>query len=293
MKKSLKILFFLLFIAPLLMISCNQQDDNAIDLGKGRVAIHITDAPFPASLVEHAFVTIDRIGLRYKDGECKAYKGEDKEEFECMDGFLVLMETPVTIDLMELRNGLTDLLFDSEIPVGTYDMVRLYVEDAEIVISESISFKLKVPGGSTGGLKVFLNEPVVVTPEGISEILLDFDLSRSFVAQGNTNSKKGIKGFIFKPVVRAADYRTSGVVTGKVTDMEGAPIEEVLVSLLNGEEVVTTALTNEAGVFKIVGIPNGTYTLLIEKEGYKAVEITNVMVTKKPVVNKDIKLETE
>ena len=288
MKKFLKTILLILILSPLFFFSCSLLQEETPVTATGKLSVHITDAPFPANLVEHVYVTIERVSLRLKDGNCKTTEGEEIPD--CDEGFLILLDEPVEIDLMQLRNGLSQLLADTEVPVGVYDMLRLIVQDAEIIIDSEISFPLKVPGGSTGGLKVFLSNPIVVTEDGLSEILIDFDLSRSFVAQGNTKTKKGIHGFIFKPVIRAVDITKSGRIKGKVMDSANAPLENALVTLYQANEVITTALTDIDGVFKIIGVPSGTYSLTVEKEGFVSTEVKNIVVTKKQEVVKNIKL---
>jgi hypothetical protein len=288
MKKFLKTTLLILIISPILFYSCSLLQDETPVTGKGKVTVHITDAPFPANLVEHAFVTIERMQLRLKDGNCKTTEGEEIPD--CDEGFLILLDEPVKIDLMQLRNGLSQVLADVEVPVGVYDMIRLFVVDAEIVLDSETSFPLKVPGGSTGGLKVFLSNNIVVTEDGLAEVLIDFDLSRSFIAQGNPKTKKGIHGFIFKPVIRAVDNTKSGRIKGKVIDSANIPLENVLVTLYQANEVITTALTDVEGEFKIIGVPSGTYSLTVEKEGFLSAEVKNIVVTKKQEVVKNIKL---
>lgn len=288
MKVFMRTSLMILILSPILFYSCSLLQDETPVTGKGKVTVHITDAPFPANLVEHAFVTIERMQLRLKDGNCKTDEGEEIPD--CDEGFLILLDEPVKIDLMQLRNGLSLVLADVVVPVGVYDMIRLFVEDAEIVLDSETSFPLKVPGGSTGGLKVFLSNNIVVTEDGLAEVLIDFDLSRSFIAQGNPKTKKGIHGFIFKPVIRAVDNTKSGRIKGKVMDSANIPLENVQVTLYQADEVVTTALTDIEGEFKIIGVPSGTYSLTVEKEGFVSAEVKNIVVTKKQEVVRNIKL---
>lgn len=205
----------------------------------------------------------------------------------------MILDEPAEVDLMQLQNGIVDLLAEAELPVGKYDMIRLFISEALIVIDEEKSFPLKIPGGSTGGLKIFLSEPIEVTGEGVAEVLIDVDLSRSFVVQGNPKNKKGITGFIFKPVIRAVRMAVSGSIKGKVTDAANVPVVQALVTVLQAGETVTTALTDEEGVFRVIGLPAGTYDLTIDAEGFKQAAISSVVVSKKQEVLKNIKLQTE
>ena len=59
---------------------------------------------------------------------------------------------------------------------------------------------------------------------------------------------------------------------------------------MKNESVVTTALANSKGWYRIIGITEGTYTLKVEKEGYVTVIITDLKVTSKGELKKDIQL---
>ena len=112
--------------------------------GPGRLSVKITDDPFNINIVESATVTITKIEIR------KAGANEG-------DPFIELLRDPVTIDLFQLRNGITEELVDLEVPQGDYDLVRLYVDDANLKIKEIAEpFSMKVPSGEQTGIKVFI-----------------------------------------------------------------------------------------------------------------------------------------
>ena len=100
-----KILFTILAAAFVVMLSgCNEMFNNDQADGKSRLVIKITDDPFDISYIESATVTITKVEIRRTgDG--------------VPDGnpFMVLSDDTVTIDLIDLRNGLTETLIDMEI----------------------------------------------------------------------------------------------------------------------------------------------------------------------------------
>lgn len=73
--------------------------------------------------VGSAAITITKVELR-KEGD-----GES-------DGspFIVVWEGSETFDLIQLRNGKFEELPEISIPQGKYDLVRIYVEEARLVI---------------------------------------------------------------------------------------------------------------------------------------------------------------
>jgi hypothetical protein len=253
---------FIILVAGFL-ISCqdNHKDDMGLDSkGKATVVFKITDAPFPASQVEEAFVTVDWIKL-LKAGMEEEYNDEETESEEA-SFVLVELEEPATFNLLELRNGLTEIMAEMELPVGSYNEVRLHVIDAGILLKDGTAFPLKVPGGDASGLKLKLKPALMLAEGDFVEVLFDFDVSRSFVMKGNFNN---IQGFSFRPVVRAVAHvvTETGEISGKVTDADGNAIDEVTLILLKGEEEVTTAITSEEGLYAMIGILPGTYTLKV------------------------------
>lgn len=257
----MKKLIFALFAAATIISGCNKSEIASTNGGPGRLTVKITDDPFNISTVESATVTITKIEIR------KA--GSDDG-----DPFLVLSENPVTIDLFQLRNGITEELVNLEVPQGDYDLVRLYVDDANLKIKGITEpFRMKVPSGEQTGIKVFI-EPGIHVEGGISaELLLDFDLSRSFVMRG----KMAHNGFIFKPCIRATNSSTAGRIEGYVKDVANATIEGAKVSAIEGTDTIT-AFTDADGFYAIVGLPADTYSMLATNNNFDTASIENILV---------------
>jgi len=269
----LTVLFFIGFV-----FGCQEifNDDPNDGLNKkGTVIIKLTDAPFPSEMVAEANVTIDWMRLMQSDEE----QG-DGEENDSLNRLIELEEIR-TINLLELSNGVTEVLAEAEIPAGTYKEIRLHIVDAEIILNDqdSTRFDLKVPGGDASGLKIKV-EPALEIADGFgAELLLDFDVSRSFVMRGNMkHGYDKITGFIFKPVVRAVAYMETGDISGVVKDTSGVALENALLTLLSGTDTVTTALSSEEGYYKMTGIPEGYYTLDCEKESYNKQSVDSLLV---------------
>jgi hypothetical protein len=187
----MKKLLFVIFAATVLLSGCNKTE---ITGGPGMLSVKITDDPLNISSVESATVTISKIEIR------KAGANEG-------DPFIELPLDPVTINIFELRNGITEELVNLEVPQGDYDLVRLYVDEANLTLKDPAeTFNMKVPSGEQTGIKVFIN-PVIHVEGGISaELILDFDLSKSFVMRGH----EAQNGFIFKPCIRATNNSIAG-----------------------------------------------------------------------------------
>jgi len=283
-KKSLMLLAGVLMLAS----ACNKlpvSEETGIATGKGTVVLKLTDAPFPVSLVDKALVTIDKIEIR-SAAPVSATEEEDNNEAL----YTVISTKTQEFNLLDLQNGITATLIEINIPVGSYDLIRMHVVAANIILKDGKEFPMKIPGGSESGLKLKLN-PVLVVASGVAhEVLLDFNVSKSFITQGNMKSKNGIKGFIFKPVIRAVVEKHSGRVRGKVFENEKTPIVEAHVQILSGTEVLSSALTDKEGEYAIIGVPPGEYTMVCEKDGYTKVTIEKVIVKEKENTTENFKM---
>lgn len=240
--------------------SCNKTNSD----GPGRLVVNVTDAPFPIGDIESATVTITKVEIR--DAEC-----------DCPDKFKVISDDTVTFNLIDLRNGVIAELLDVEIPQGKYDLIRLYVEDAGLKIRDGGEHHIKVPSGHQTGIKIFI-EPALVVDGGLtSEVLLDFDLSRSFVMRGNYKRPADFNGFIFKPVIRAVNNTKAGRLEGMVTDTAKVKIKEASVWVKQDTTVATT-IADTLGHYVIIGVPAGTYTLYAAKENYDTLKVEGIKI---------------
>ena len=75
--------------------------------------------------------------------------------------FVVLSDDTVTVDLIDLRNGVTETLLDLDIPEGEYDLIRLYVEEAGLKLKDVADpYSVKVPSGRQTGIKLHINPSI-------------------------------------------------------------------------------------------------------------------------------------
>lgn len=182
--------------------------DSSTGSDSGRISIKLTDAPGD---VRAAVVTIDRVYLQASEGE-----GDD-------GGRVILRDTPFTVDLLELRDTIADLVEDAIVPSGTYHQLRFVISGAYIEIEAasgasqyfatsgyavpagaSVAGELKTPSWNASGFKVKLPGDRI-TIEGDQKVLLvDFDVSRSFFRElGNGD-------WIARPNLEATEFVATG-----------------------------------------------------------------------------------
>jgi len=250
-KKKALILSLLLSIVVFVLFSCDLPTEQS-NGRTGTLTIFLSDAPFPADSVASATVSIDSIDIRAA-GETgntsftTIYRDADNTS---------------EYNLLDLRNGVTATLAEQEIPEGEYDLVRVFISDASISLKNGSQYNLKVPSGLHTGLKIFVRPSLMVRAGMTAQLLIDVDVSKSFVARGNMMSNPSdFNGFIFKPVLRAANLTKAGKIAGTVADSLGQSFPDVSVWVEQADTAVTSTFTNSAGDYALIGLSEGAYAL--------------------------------
>lgn len=205
----------------------------------------------------------------------------DENNKEEGNSFVVLMEEDRDVNLINLTNGVTENLADIDVPAGSYDLIRIYVKGVNVVLKDGSIYDLKVPSGEQTGIKVFIKPSIVVSGELSSDLLLDFDVSRSFIAKGNIKSISGINGFNFKPVIKACNISTAGTLSGLVSTLEGEEaigLEGALVSVFAADTLNTTTFSDATGNYTIMGLMPSSYDVMVDLDGYETQIIEEVTI---------------
>jgi hypothetical protein len=181
-------------------------DSESLGPGQGRIAVRMTDAPFPLDDVASIDIFVVRVEAKTQvtTEEDASLDVEDAES----DGWIVLATPNEEFDLMDLRNGVNVFLGDAVVPEGDYRSFRLIIDTDRssvtlkdgTVLTANSSPSIKFPSAGRSGIKVILTEAVVVEEGLTTDVLLDFDAEQSFVMRGNTIMQNGL---LFKPVIKA------------------------------------------------------------------------------------------
>lgn len=269
----------LMFLAVILVLatSCTQNDSEGTG-GKGTLSLLLTDAPFPSNLVKNTLVTIDKIEIRSTTTATATTTEADNAS-----QYTVLYEGEGKVfDLLHLQNGITEELANVDLEAGSYDLIRMHVTKAEVVLKDGLAtFDLKIPSGSTSGIKIKITPELLIESGVESTIVLDFDVSKSFIVQGNPKTPAGIKGFLFKPSLRAMCQQFTGVIAGKVSENATTPIADATVEIYRADSVYTSGKTDATGAYALIGLPALTYQMVFSKDGYTSVTVDNVIVKTK------------
>ena len=228
--------------------------------GSGSTAtysVRMTDAPGP-----YSEVNIDLQGVKIL----------------CDDGTdTMLAVNPGIYNLLDFANGLDTVIAKSILDTCTITQIRLILGPNNTVVIDSVSYPLKTPSAQQSGLKINVHQ--VLTPGAVISTLLDFDANQSIVKQGNGR-------YLLKPVIRVIDSTSTGSIKGAISPKGVLAV----VTAVSGTDSFSTSV-NAKGMFKLQGLPSGTYDVTITPDApYAPVTISGVIVKGRPADLGTIKL---
>ena len=202
------------------------------------------------------------------------------------------IEYPVTVNLLELVNGVRLDLGLVELPAGHHTQMRLILDEepeqgtinvlsqvhpyANYVIIDNDPgdaidpeiHELKIPSGDKTGIKIVGGYNIAANQT--TELILDFDACRSIVQAGNSGQ------WHLKPTIKLGETKEYSIIKGKVTDASGG-IEGALVTAQQfnasapdeKDEVIVTAstLTDINGDYSLFVKP-GMHNIVAFMDGY-------------------------
>jgi len=264
-------------LGGLLILGCNEVTDPAGPAGSGgsgggpgggggapgipSIRVLLTDAP--SDMMDSAVVYISQV---YLQGGSNGGRTD-------------IATSGLAFDLLALQGGVTAELADGVIPVGDYEQLRLVVDSARAVLKAPLTFRdgsttasMKVPSGNTSGLKVNFDGPIVVD-SGEVVVVIDFDVSRSFVFQGPPRAPRSVS---FKPVIHATYRDVAGTISGTITP---ASAKAPVFAIRNGTDTARTTFADTlTGAYTLQFMPPGTWTVAASADGYGDAQVDNVVV---------------
>lgn len=251
------------FAALLLLLGCNEES--------GQLSLSLTDSS--TDRYNAVYVTIREVQV-HKDGDSE-------------NSWKTVASPEKTFNLLDLSNGVREALGIASLEAGHYTQVRLLIgnqPDAEInILSQGHPFanyvidaddneyhKLKVPSGEQTGTKIVHEFDVSLNET--TELILDFDASRSVVVAGKSGQ------YLLKPVIKILNTTEYAILNGQVSDSDGNGIDGAMVMAQifdltaadKKDEVITESatITND-GVEDAADL--GAYALFLEPDTYNLV----------------------
>jgi hypothetical protein len=267
----MRILLPISLTSMLLLTACGQDQEMAVlstpDLAsEGHVKVELMDAPFPLELVDSTSVTITDVGIQVVTADSGP------------SGLRITNRDERILNLLDLRNGATEILFDADAPTGKITRLRLRLDHASVTLVDGRSLDTIFPTGLEGGIELFPTPPIEVGRGLVTELLLDFDLSRSLVpipkAADETHE---IRHFMLQPAFRLVNRATAGSISGSVfgsgaaveNARDDAPLADGTVMAFLGHEEVTGTSTEEDGSYRLMGLEGSLHRLVAFAKGFE------------------------
>lgn len=224
--------------------------------GTAKVSLLLTDAPGD---IKAAVVTISEIDLQGSGGSH------------------VLMNTPVTTDLLTLAGSTQQLVKDAVVPAGTYEQLRFVITGGYVQVDNGdgttsiyasspdysglpagshVTGTLQMPSFGQSGLKVNLPAGGATLASGEKVFLVDFDVSQSFGHQAGDSGR-----WVMHPVVKATDFQTTGGITVQLTKADAVTMPQLngTALTLGNFTAVLTASDNSTKSVALTDAGNGIF----------------------------------
>ena len=254
--------------------------------GMGTMSVSLTDAP--VNDWKAIYVTIGSISVcaepTASDEDTKTVSGDG-----CT--WKVVAAPGETYNLLELVNGVTESLGETELAAGAYRRLRLTLETQSNARDDEVSgFNILGETHPYANYAIDLNDKTVplqisknlqtgillqsafrVEENKYTELLLDFDASRSIVMTADGDA------YQMKPVIRVVDMKETVRVTGTVSMMSRVSnelaIEPALVSAQYSDDtagpiVEAATATDDAGGYQLLVEKNKAYSIVVFSNGY-------------------------
>ena len=241
-------------LSLLLAAACNSGPAS----GFGVITLNVTDAAPEFSMVDSAILHVNAVRMHAA--------GDPVDQFTTIYDSIA----PISIDLRSLVNGDTINILDPQLDPNTYDQIRLEITGGSLELTNGNVYSLahgNITLVGTGELDLFLTPPVDLADIAVEDVLIDFDLTKTFVPVPGPDPLTATS-YEIHPTASAIDLATAGEVLGLVSESDGGssvvPSEGATVYLF-APGVTDPALaikatgTDANGHYALLGVPEGTY----------------------------------
>lgn len=183
-------------------------------LTSGSTRTLLTDGPFPFSRVSRVDLFVLNVSASLSP-DTSATSG----------GNFVTLATPNRlINVLALQNGATDELGATDLPEGAITAVRLTIDTDKSSITLKDGRVLTATSHPSIQWQSSAGQPVlnalvleqIQVPDTGAVVVIDYDVGQAFISNIELNPGSTDSGFIFSPVLRAADAKRTGTIRGTV-----------------------------------------------------------------------------
>jgi len=255
----------MLLLVGTLFTACKKNDDDA------KVAVQLTDDPFPMGMVAEANIGVAKIELKDSEGN-----------------YVTVYEGNTSVNMVNYTNGATAEVSVNSLPEGTYTEARITLNAASVTLNNNEHFNASV--NTSHGYTVQVNPSLEVQQGHTEDLLLDLDLSDTFSFSGGfmggwINNMLDITGISsFNPDFRAVNLSKTGTIEGQVSDNNGNAVAYAEVKVAydydgDGIDENVTTIAKADGTYKIIGLPAGSYDVEVDTENNGSTTVNNVSVS--------------
>ena len=262
--KSITKMMLMFILTATVFTACKKDNDDA------KVAVKLTDDPFPMGMVAKAEIGVAKIELKDANGN-----------------YVTVFEGDSQVNMVDYTNGATAEVNVESLPEGTYNEAKITLNAASVTLTNNEHFDASASVNHSYTVRV--NPAIEVTQGNTEDLLLDLDLSDTFRFSGSFmggwfNSVADITGIgSCHPDFRAVSLSHTGSVEGQVVDANGNGVAYAYVSVSydydgDGHADSVSTICDANGHYAIIGLPEGTYTVEVEADHHANVDVSNVSV---------------
>jgi len=195
------------FASGALLAACSSTATTAA--GQGTLAVHLTDAAFPTDSVKSVDIFVVRVDARQSAVDSAGAAKGATDDSASTGGWTTLTAPNQSVNLLAYQNGAALPLGQANVAAGSYQGFRLIIDPTKssltlkngTVLSGTSTPNVMFPSAARSGIKIVLAQPISVTVNQTTNVLVDFVVGSSFVMRGNSISQNGL---LFTPVIRGS-----------------------------------------------------------------------------------------
>ncbi len=263
MKNIIQFSILSLLAITIVFYSCQKDatgyQNGTTDINKPHaVTIYLTDHQTP--IFDSVFIDLRRLEVKLEDDTLPN------------DGWVNLTINPGVYNILRFRNGLDTLFATGTLPNARIRKIKLVLGTQNSAMKNGQSFPLRVKDEDREVIANMESSNFEITPAGQVLFWIDFDAGNS-IQLDNSGPGNG-NGYRLKSHIKIFTRSNSGRIEGRVLPRAA----DAIIKAVIGADTAT-AIPEDDGEFKIVGLNAGTYQLIIDgQNGYIDTIINHVIV---------------